>query len=366
MKKFYGFLALLVVALIICFAFAKSSFIPFFDYRIYSFLKKEPDLSKPSSSVVVIEIDEKSLVVFGQWPWSRIVLAKLAQEVLLAKPAALGIDIIFAEKDRTSLREIEKFYQNILGYKIDTSDVPSSLQDSDQIFASSLKAGNSVLAFFAGQRNILYNCNNITTIKSSQTFPHLNSTQNLTCSYPAINVSASATGFINASPQDGFLQSTSSFMNYKNELIPSLTMAMLLKVDPNLTLENDSKHRGLVVNFLSDKIKLNEKSETLNTIYPPNKFKRFSASDVLLGNVDLSEFSGKFVLLGATAMGLYDKFTDFDGNVNPGVYYHASFLENFLTNNLISQPTYYQKANLILSFIVLVFIIFVGSIKVKL
>lgn len=328
------------------------------DYQIYDLIKPELNLDR-SNSVVVVEIDEKSLEIFGQWPWSRILVAKLAQEILLSKPAAFGMDVIFAEKDRTSLDEIKNFYKDSLNLELNTNKIPTLLLDNDKILASSLEAGNSVLAVFAS--NIPRNkaCNKLTTIKSNLTFENIDKIDDLICSYEPLNALAKANGFINARAfSDGVLRYTNLFFYYKNSLIPSFSVAMLMQVDPNLTLLKDEKNRGLKVKFLEKEVKLNDEAKALNEIYPKNKFKTFSASDVLLDRVDKSEFSGKFVLFGATALGLNDHFVSSGGKIRSGIFYHASLIENFLTNSLVSQPNFYKDLNFYLSVLVLVLLAF--------
>ena len=54
------------------------------------------------TDVILVEIDEASLNAYGQWPWPRSLLADLLEKITAANPAAVGIDIIFAERDRTS------------------------------------------------------------------------------------------------------------------------------------------------------------------------------------------------------------------------------------------------------------------------
>lgn len=328
------------------------------DYQIYDLIKPKLNLDK-SDSVVVVEIDEKSLEIFGQWPWSRILVAKLAQEILLSKPAAFGMDVIFSEKDRTSLDEIKNFYKDSLNLDLNTSKIPAPLLDNDKILATSLEAGNSVLAVFAS--NIPRNkaCNKLTTIKSNSIFENIDKIDDLICSYEPLNALARANGFINARAfSDGVLRYTNLFFYYKNSLIPSFSVAMLMQVDPNLTLLEDEKNRGLKVKFLEKEVKLNDEAKALNEIYPKNKFKTFSASDVLLDRVDKSEFSGKFVLFGATALGLNDHFVSSGGKIRSGIFYHASLIENFLTNSLVSQPNFYKDLNFYLSVLVLVLLAF--------
>ena len=328
------------------------------DYQIYDLIKPKLNLDR-SNSVVVVEIDEKSLEIFGQWPWSRILVAKLAQEILLSKPAAFGMDVIFSEKDRTSLDEIKNFYKDSLNLDLNTSKIPAPLLDNDKILATSLEAGNSVLAVFAS--NIPRNkaCNKLTTIKSNLVFENIDKIDDLICSYEPLNALARANGFINARAfSDGALRYTNLFFYYKNSLIPSFSVAMLMQVDPNLTLLKDEKNRGLKVKFLEKEVKLNDEAKALNEIYPKNKFKTFSASDVLLDRVDKSEFSGKFVLFGATALGLNDHFVSSGGKIRSGIFYHASLIENFLTNSLVSQPNFYKDLNFYLSVLVLVLLAF--------
>lgn len=356
MKKIFIFF---IFFSIICgFFIRNSSFLPLLDYQIYDLIKPKPNLDK-SNSVVVVEIDEKSLEVFGQWPWSRILVAKLAQEILLTKPAAFGMDVIFSEKDRTSLGEIKDFYKNSLNLDLNTSKIPTPLLDNDKILASSLEAGNSVLAIFASNVAINKTCNKLTTIKSNSTFENIDKIDDLVCSYEPLNTLAKANGFINARAfNDGILRYTNLFFYYKNSLIPSFSVAMLMQVDPNLTLLKDEKNRGLKVKFLEKEVKINDEAKALNEIYPKNKFKTFSASDVLLDRVDKSEFSGKFVLFGATALGLNDHFVSSGGKIRSGIFYHASLIENFLTNSLVSQPNFYKDLNFYLSMLVLVLLAF--------
>ena len=357
MKKIFIFF---IFFSIICgFFIRNSSFLPLLDYQIYDLIKPKLNLDR-SNSVVVVEIDEKSLEIFGQWPWSRILVAKLAQEILLSKPAAFGMDVIFSEKDRTSLDEIKNFYKDSLNLDLNTSKIPAPLLDNDKILATSLEAGNSVLAIFAS--NIPRNkaCNKLTTIKSNLVFENIDKIDDLICSYEPLNALARANGFINARAfSDGVLRYTNLFFYYKNSLIPSFSVAMLMQVDPNLTLLEDEKNRGLKVKFLEKEVKLNDEAKALNEIYPKNKFKTFSASDVLLDRVDKSEFGGKFVLFGATALGLNDHFVSSGGKIRSGIFYHASLIENFLTNSLVSQPNFYKDLNFYLSVLVLVLLAFV-------
>ena len=51
-----------------------------------------PRVSDPAR-VVIVDIDEKSLVKYGQWPWPRTRVAELVRRIAEGHPRVLGIDI---------------------------------------------------------------------------------------------------------------------------------------------------------------------------------------------------------------------------------------------------------------------------------
>ncbi len=51
--------------------------------------------------VVIVAIDEASLAgPNGQWPWPRTAVAALVRKIASGHPLALGVDILFPERDR--------------------------------------------------------------------------------------------------------------------------------------------------------------------------------------------------------------------------------------------------------------------------
>jgi adenylate cyclase len=59
--------------------------------------------NKPDPSIVIVDIDEKSLSLmgaeYGRWPWPRAVLAEFIENVQLQSPKAIVFDILFSEPD---------------------------------------------------------------------------------------------------------------------------------------------------------------------------------------------------------------------------------------------------------------------------
>ena len=53
--------------------------------------------------IVVVDIDEKSLAEVGHWPWSRIRLAEMIEELFERQQVSIvGFDVVFPEEDDTS------------------------------------------------------------------------------------------------------------------------------------------------------------------------------------------------------------------------------------------------------------------------
>ena len=46
-------------------------------------------------------VDEESLRQFGRWPWSRVLLGQLTQNLAQAGASAVGLDILFSEPEST-------------------------------------------------------------------------------------------------------------------------------------------------------------------------------------------------------------------------------------------------------------------------
>jgi len=97
---------------------------------------------KKDSDVVIVDIDEKSLGKFGQFPWNRKVFAKIIDQLNTSSPKVIGFDIFFTEKDKQSLEEIIKSYGLI------PSDVAElqKLKSPDELFSEKLKESKSVIA----------------------------------------------------------------------------------------------------------------------------------------------------------------------------------------------------------------------------
>lgn len=100
----------------------------------------------PTFDIVVVDIDRASLEAVGPWPWPRLTMAKLVQAVADAKPAALGIDILFAGDDQRSPAALARQLADLSG-RADLKELAAGLPDGDRMLAQAIAAAPTVLGF---------------------------------------------------------------------------------------------------------------------------------------------------------------------------------------------------------------------------
>ena len=86
------------------------------NYLFLDTLSKYSASGKAARNTIVVDIDDASLSAAGQWPWPRYRIAALVRAMANAKPAAIGLDIVFPEPDRSSLDNIRKPSNRISGW----------------------------------------------------------------------------------------------------------------------------------------------------------------------------------------------------------------------------------------------------------
>jgi adenylate cyclase len=333
-----------------------SGIIPLVDYRCYDLLTNiaQKPAARVSSSIVVVEIDEASLRVLGQWPWPRVVLARILEKILLQRPAAVGFDILFPEADRTSPVELKKFYRENLALEINIDSLPPELRDHDRIFARALAAGSAVLSLYLTGRDDPGNCDLDSCLELLQLPSGLDVPQarQVLCNYPVLQQAVRNSGFINAAPDsDGILRRNLLFVYYHDQGLPCLALAMLAQVDNGIKIaRRESGWSPVGIDFAGRSVCANRRGEILNHLHTRSHFRTISAFQLLAGGVPAGLFSGKMVLVGATATGLFDQYATAGGETLPGVFSHASLLENLLAGRVAYQPVLSRSGALLLSF----------------
>src|SRR5215467_13188273 len=113
-----------------------------------NFQRLDPAPYDPNLPIRVVDIDEKSLAMFGQWPWPRTTVRDLLLGLTSKGAAAVAFDVLFAEPDRTSIEAIVKQLppREASAVIAATAGQPSN----DELFAAALKDTPSVLSIVLG------------------------------------------------------------------------------------------------------------------------------------------------------------------------------------------------------------------------
>jgi len=306
------------------------------------------------SNVVIIDIDEKSLDAIGQWPWSRVILATLLRKINSASPATIGIDIIFPEEDRTSFKQIKNFYKNYFNIDINVTGIPQDLQDNDVIFADVLKNTQSVMSLYLGREKI---SNDSYKVKSKlDIMPNIFALEN----YPYILQNTSELtngvknfGFINTKiDEDGILRRYQLVKKHHEKLIPSLGLAILLSIDPEIKASRNS------FEVMQHKFKADEKSKVLLSFYDEDWYKKISVVDMLANSVNAEQLQGKIVLIGSSATALHDQVVIPSARAMAGIQVHATMIDNLLHDELLVQPQNFKLINIFISLFLTFFLAF--------
>ncbi len=361
--NYFTFLILLVFLILIKIinpAFVKS--ISYLSFDLYQKVFAE----KKDSDVVIIDIDENSLGKFGQFPWNRKVFADILDKLNESNPKAIGFDIFFTEKDKQSPDEIIKSYGLV------PSDMAElqNLKSPDEIFSEKLKQSKSIIAVLGS--NVPSHSNYDRKAKA-RFLSKGGDPKKFTYSYPY------SIGSLEVLEKDVKGLGSISFLDQLDGIIRSLPLVVQFdkKIYPTMGLEMvrvGSKQKNIYIELNEVGIqRISARPYKINS--DPNgiiwiKYKKsdknqyISAGDVYDGKFQSDFFTDKYVLIGASAQGLFDLVKTPLGITIPGVEVHANVIENILDQSyLIRNPNTYIFE--LLFSIIVALITFILSQRVK-
>ncbi|MBP1735684.1 MAG: hypothetical protein H6Q53_1971, partial [Deltaproteobacteria bacterium] len=137
-----GILVTVIMAVFYCY---EPTFFHFLDNRIYDTLARSTNVSGASEDPIIVDIDEKTLSQFGQWPWPRYRVALLLEKLKASGASTIALDMVLADIDRTSPKVLRENMLRDLKVKINFSGVPEQLADNDKALANVLSNGPFVL-----------------------------------------------------------------------------------------------------------------------------------------------------------------------------------------------------------------------------
>ncbi len=329
------------------------------DRHIYDIFLTLNGGGEPSPTPALLDIDEKSLEEFGQWPWPRHLMAKIIATLTENGAAAIGLDILFVEPDNASVLSLQRSFKRHFNLDIPLDDIPKSLHDNDKILASIVAQTPTVLGVYnryAGEHVTLPNDLPRTEGIVERTIlggpsPRANLLTGTSASLPLPELRAVAPlGSLNVAPDpDGIIRSIHLISQMDGRIIISLSLRSLMLGMGINTLVLMGGPDGLQA------IKLGKYSIPVTPDGrfivpfrgPRGYYPTIRAADVLNNNIKREDIAGRVFIVGTSAPGLLDiRATPFD-SVYPGFEVHTTVIDAILSNRYMEMPAWIPGAQVL-------------------
>ena len=307
--------------------------------------------------VVIIDVDERSLARLGQWPWRRDQLARLVDELSQRQQvAALGLDVVFAEPDSSSLlTPLRELAQGDLAGNPEFGAWvrrQGAQLDHDGRLAEALARAPAVLGYYfssdrSGDRvGVLP----VPVERVSAPPPAgMLAWDGYATGIPVLAEAAPA-GFINAvTDRDGRMRAVPLLAAYDGRLYESFALAVLRRGlgQPPLRLQRDGDQGAVRALWPggagSARVPLDARGTALVPFRGPGgaqggSFRYIPALDVIEGKLPAASLQGRFALIGVSAPSLTDLIATPVGKAYPGVEVHANLISAMLDGRVPGQP----------------------------
>ncbi len=304
------------------------------DNRLRDFMFVLRGALPKSQNVLIVDIDEKSLKEHGQWPWRRDLFANLLYKLSDSGAGIIGLDIVFAEEDRSSPHRFASRFP----------ELSQKLENYDEILAKAFSQTPVIGGYtFAFEKMDEKNVPMIPAVmieKGAKTSTILQP-EGVVLNIEILQDALYSSGFFNNTPDEGgMIRSVPLVMRYDEALYPSLAMEVTRVYSGAkkvLITNDDAGVRS--IKFGDFEVPTDSVGRLIvNYRGPSRHFQYIGASDVLSGNFNQEDIQGKFVLIGTSALGLMDlRSIPFDGAI-AGVEVHANVIDNILSGDFLYKP----------------------------
>jgi len=373
LKRFFSLnpvsLTVLLTLLILSLFVVQVDLFEIVELKTYDFRFLSRGAKSPRPDVVMAVLDEKSLKSEGRWPWPRSKMAKLIEVLSRDGAKVIGFDIIFAEPDEnSSIQFIRQIEQKMKHYRVENEGVKAFIEeskasaDNDLALAEAVKASKAkvVLGYFfhMSQGELDFELDDkdkedqMRRITGSR-YPIVflarqdRAADSFVRAYaPQANLAllagaTDAAGYFNMIPdKDGVVRSMPLAIQCGKDIYSPLSIQCIWNYlgRPPLVVQVASYGvEGIRMGNLV--IPTDENGHMLiNYLGPEKMFPDYSITDILQGKVPKGAFKDKIVLVGATAIGLYDMRNTPFAAVYPGLEIHATVIDNILEKAFIHKP----------------------------
>ena len=285
------------------------------------------DEVKQSNEVVIINIGEKSLQQWGQWPWPRQNFAQLIHDIRQKNGGMIGLTVMFPEADRFG---------------------------GDEVLASWIKGNGVILSQTPSTRGVRSSGPHIGTgtIGPLPAQDFLLSWPNLVTNIPTLEQHAEGIGVLASAPQPDLVTRTYPLaIGVEGKIYPSLAIELLRTYTQKPSYMLKTSELG-IQEFAVPPF------EPIVTQTDGTAFIRFNNTFEEVEYVDINslpDLKGKFVLVGVSAEGIQNPVPTPKGNMYPQQI-QGHMLQNFVDGSNITRNELSPFIELLVAFVGMVLI----------
>jgi len=320
------------------------------DLSVYDLFLPLRAAPAPSPVPVIIDLDEASLAEHGQWPWSRYLVADLLDALTEYGVAAIGMDIMFAEADRTSPERMQEALRRDKQLAVTYSGIPPEFADYDLILARALQRSPAVIGAFASFADDVGEIPTPATgvierekkgaIPWRELIPEAKG-----AILPLSSLRKEAPpGFINSRiDPDGIVREIPLIVRIGEDIHPSLSLRTLMRGLDVRDLTLEAGPYGLEAVRLGNRPSIPVSQQgmlRIPFIGPRETYPYFSVADVLARRIPQEALEGRVAFVGTSLAGLMDiRAMPYD-SAYPGVEIHAAAVDVMLAGNDLGIPSW--------------------------
>ncbi|TAA21695.1 CHASE2 domain-containing protein [Pseudoxanthomonas winnipegensis] len=303
---------------------------------------------------VVVDIDEVSLAAVGQWPWPRYRLATLIERVAAQHPAAIALDVLLPEADRTSLTDIQQTFKRDFDLDVRFAGVPAGLLDNDGYLAQVMARHEVVGAryfYFDHATDAAAPARPGVGFDGRLDLLHLAQAPGVLDNVAPIAARTRTAGFVNIRvDDDGQLRRAPLLIAHRGVLHASLALAATMQALGVRGGHVERDRDGLSLRIGNHRVPIDASGNArLRFNGGPAQYASLPAVEVLAGQAREQDLRGKIVFIGSSAVGLNDLHrTALDRDFS-GVKLQAALAQNLMDGNAVRLPAWGPGAALLTS-----------------
>jgi adenylate cyclase len=274
-------------------------------YKTWDYFQTIHPRQDVSDLVTIVDIGEKDIAKYGQWPWPRHIMAMLHAKLGDAGAVVINYNILFAEPDRMGSTQ----YLNSFPMTHETrNELQKKLVDTDKVFSMVIKeSGNTILMMSVKNNidNVLPSTTQI--IKKGNVESWLWNYAGIVPPLAMLESGVAGSGVNVTAPEpDSVVRKMPILITVGNKIYPSMLIENVRVINKSSRIKVVAKEHGIdeILVKKNAGIPVNHNAEMYINYADPKKYNHVSADYVLSSEFDANTVKGKIVVVGLDAAGL--------------------------------------------------------------